>query len=65
MSIEEFGGLIDRNECENNPTSSAMIIFVATKSQAQVLRFLIVSDLLLFFFQYINIGNFNLFFFQN
>jgi|SaaInlStandDraft_1057018.scaffolds.fasta_scaffold13300_3 hypothetical protein len=49
MSIEEFGGLIDRNECENNPTSSAMIIFVATKSQAQVLRFLIVTDLLLFF----------------
>ena len=34
--IEEFGDLMDRNECENNPTSSTMIIIVATKSQAQV-----------------------------
>gem|GEM_PF-3723581 len=36
MYIEEFCDLMDRNECENNPTSSTMIIIVATKSQAQV-----------------------------
>ena len=34
--IEEYGDLMDCNECENNPTSSTMIIIVATKSQALV-----------------------------
>jgi len=63
MYIDEFCDLMDRNECENNPTSSTMIIIVATKSQAQVPNG--NWSALIFLYQCSYIGNFNLFFFKN